>query len=321
LCGGTLPIAGLLARRATIGLGLSLCGAAASYLLCYWRTLRKIAEQPDILPGRSGLRWLPRFGNSFQTAVGQFSVRTLLRSRQHRVILSFYSGIGFGLAMFLAGNRGILRTAAGNGAWYRVNTPLLMGSIIILCSVVMGARVVFAMPLELRANWIFRVAAHADARACLAAARRSLYALSVIPVWTAAAIVFFRLWPRASATQHLLLLAALGCGAAELALHGFRKIPFTCSYLPGKLRFNMALVYLFFFLLAVTKGASMEMTALHTPRLYREILAGLTGLALAAFWRTAAEARSTESSLRFDEAPDPAIHALDLHRDGVTLLG
>ncbi|HXS95823.1 MAG TPA: hypothetical protein VN736_14560 [Candidatus Limnocylindrales bacterium] len=321
LCGGTLPIAGLLARRATIGLGLSLCGAAASYLLCYWRTLRKIAEQPDILPGRSGLRWLPRFGNSFQTAVGQFSVRTLLRSRQHRVILSFYSGIGFGLAMFLAGDQGILRTAAGNGAWYRVNTPLLMGSIIILCFVVMGARVVFAMPLELRANWIFRVAAHANGRACLAAARRSLYALSVIPVWTAAAIVFFRLWPRAFATQHLLLLAALGCGAAELALHGFRKIPFTCSYLPGKLRFNMALVYLFFFLLAVTKGAAMEMTALHTPRLYREILAGLTVLAVAAFWRTAAEARSAESSLRFDEAPDPAIHALDLHRDGVTLLG
>ncbi len=52
----------MLARRAWIGLAGSLGGAGAAYLICYFRTLRKIAEQPDILPGSAGLRWLPRFG-------------------------------------------------------------------------------------------------------------------------------------------------------------------------------------------------------------------------------------------------------------------
>ncbi|MCI0363073.1 MAG: hypothetical protein L0219_04280, partial [Phycisphaerales bacterium] len=86
-----------LARRAWVGLALAGFGAAAAYVLSYFRTLRKIVEEPDIMPGSRGLRWLPRFGNSLETAVAQFSVRTLLRSRQHRVMLAFFLGIGFAI--------------------------------------------------------------------------------------------------------------------------------------------------------------------------------------------------------------------------------
>ena len=45
-----------LARRAWMGLAGVVCGAAAVYALSYWRTLRKIVEEPDIAPGS------PRFG-------------------------------------------------------------------------------------------------------------------------------------------------------------------------------------------------------------------------------------------------------------------
>ena len=146
--------------RALIGLAIVVSGAAASYLVCYWRTLRRIAEQPDILPTRGGLRWLPRFGNSFQTAVAQFSIRTLLRSRQHRVILSFYLGIALGLAILLSSGTALQHLSLENGAWYRVNMRLAKASDIILCFAVLGIRVVFSMPLEIRANWIFRVTSH-----------------------------------------------------------------------------------------------------------------------------------------------------------------
>jgi hypothetical protein len=310
----------MLARRASIGLAIAVGGAAASYLLCYWRTLRRIAEQPDILPGRGGLRWLPRFGNSIQTAVVQFSIRTLLRSRQHRVILSFYLGIGLGLAMFLSSGSALRQLARENGDWYRVNTPLMVASNLILCFAVLGIRVVFSMPLEIRANWVFRVSSHAGAGACVAASRRALYTLVLFPVWIAAAALFFRLWPRQLAAEHLALMAALGIGIAELSLYGFHKIPFTCSYLPGKLRFNMAIAYLALFLITVTWAAELEMRAFHEPALYRAVLIGLIAAAALARWRTAAEARSEQAMLRFDEPPEPAIYALDLHRDGVTPL-
>ena len=60
-------------------------------------TIRRIVEEPDIAPSPRGVRWLPRFGNSVQTAVGQFCIRSLARSRQHRLILAFYLGHRLGI--------------------------------------------------------------------------------------------------------------------------------------------------------------------------------------------------------------------------------
>ena len=40
------------------------------------------------------------FGGGLPAAVVPFSVRTLLRSPQHRVILAFYLGMGFAAAIF-----------------------------------------------------------------------------------------------------------------------------------------------------------------------------------------------------------------------------
>jgi hypothetical protein len=317
LNGTMLPPFAFLARRAWIGSGIATCGAAAAYLVCYFRTLRKIAEQPDILPARIRLRWLPPFGNTIQTAVGQFSVRTLLRSRQHRVMLSFYLGIGLGLAMFISGAPELYQHASGLGSWSRANVSLLVASALILSAAVLGTRVVFSMPLEVRANWIFRVMPRSDIGECLAATRRSLYCLSVVPIWIPCAGLFFWLWPSQTAAEHLALLALLGMVVAELCLHGFQKIPFTCSYLPGKTHFNMALMYLVVFLLATEWGADLEMRALRQPATYAIMLLILAAAAIGARWRTAARAHWEGEALLFEEAPVPAIFELGLHRDGV----
>ena len=125
LNGPVSPQLAFLARRAWWGLGIAGSGAAASYLICYFRTLRKIAEQPDILPSRRGLHWSPQFGCSLETAVGQFSLRTLLRSRQHRVLLSFFLGTALGLAIFFS-KAPALRLRRSADVWYQVNAPLMV---------------------------------------------------------------------------------------------------------------------------------------------------------------------------------------------------
>jgi hypothetical protein len=71
------------ARRAWIGLTAAVCTTAVLGAASYLRTLRKIVEEPDITTGFRRC-WLPRFGCSSETAIVQFSVRSLLRSRQHR---------------------------------------------------------------------------------------------------------------------------------------------------------------------------------------------------------------------------------------------
>jgi hypothetical protein len=81
-----------LAWRAAISLAIAVFGSGVSFLLSYLRTLRKIIEEPDITPGARGWRWLPPFGDPPLTATVRFTMRTLLRSRQHRLILSLLFG-------------------------------------------------------------------------------------------------------------------------------------------------------------------------------------------------------------------------------------
>src|ERR1019366_4255474 len=69
---------------------------------------------------------------------------------------------------------------------------------------------------------------------CLNARRRALFAMSVVPAWAISAAFLFSLWPWRPAAAHLAMLAFLGIILAEFSFDGVQKIPFTCSYLPGK---------------------------------------------------------------------------------------
>lgn len=311
-----------MAQRAWTGLAISVFGAVGAYVICYHRTLRKIAEQPDILPAPWRLRWLPRFGNSLETAIGQFAVRTLFRSRQHRVVLTFYLGIALGLAIFLS-KVPVLGVQSSEGdVWYQVNAPLLVASILIMCGAAVGARVVFSMPLELRANWIFQVAPPLRVPESLAATRRALYGLAVAPVLAAMAAFFFWIWPWRAAAAHLVVLALFGMIVTELSLRRFQKIPFTCSYLPGKSYFHMAVLVLIGLAYRLNKGAALERGALDHPARYTVLIAVLVIAVGALRWRTAVRAKSEEAVVRFEDEPEPVILRLGLqHLDGVLPIG
>ena len=80
---GIFPIAlGRFALFAWLGLVVVGAGAVTSLLLCYLRTMKKTVEEPDLLQGCS--RWTVPLGDSLQTAVVRFSMRSLARSRQHQ---------------------------------------------------------------------------------------------------------------------------------------------------------------------------------------------------------------------------------------------
>lgn len=320
LNGTTHPALTPLARRAAFSLAIAAAGAGAIFLLSYLRTLGKIIEEPDIMPGARGGRWLPPFGSPPLTALVQFNIRTLLRSRQHRLILSFFLGLAFTIVILYVktplAQRNLLYTP-GAGPWRQANVPLLVSSIVVIWFAVIGTRVVFAMPIELRANWIFRVTSTLGLPDCLKASRRSLFALAVVPVWTIWAAVLLWLWPWRQAMGHLAILGLLGTILVEACLYGFHKIPFTCSYLPGK-----ANVYYLFFaytMLSVTfldRAAVLERNALQSPAQFTVVLLVLTISALLVRWRTGAFSQSEGTALRFEELETPAVLELGLYRDG-----
>jgi hypothetical protein len=75
------PALAELATRAWIGLAAAVGVTAAAYGFSYFRSMRKIIEDPDILPSARRESWLPSFGTLPQTAIVQFTIRTLFRSR------------------------------------------------------------------------------------------------------------------------------------------------------------------------------------------------------------------------------------------------
>ncbi len=258
LNGSMHPALEPLARRAWMGLAGVVCGAATVYALSYWRTLRKIVEEPDIAPGSHPLFWLPRFGSQPQTAIGQFSVRTLGRSRQHRLILGFYLGIGLAFTSLLLNGSG----AGMSNPWREKSMLLWAASIMMIVLAAVGTRVAFALPLDLRANWIFRVIGVRGGLQSLAASRRALLLLSVTPVWLPTAVVCLGLWPGRQNAAHLVVLGLLGMILADICLLGFRKIAFTCSYLPGKSRVHMIFLGALGVLLVGSNGTMLERHAL-----------------------------------------------------------
>jgi hypothetical protein len=247
----------------------------------------------------------------------------LLRSRQHRVILSFYLGLAFGLAIFFAKSPGTQEGVSGADPWHQVNPEMLAASVVMMGAALLGARVVFSLPLDLRANWIFRVtpiagAAGARAIQAMTANRRTLYLLAVIPVWSVAAVLFLWLWPWRAAAGHLALLGLLGAILVELCLHNFHKLPFTCSYLPGRSYAHVVVLSFIGLLVLIVKGADLERRALERPGSTAAMLVAFASLAAWAGWRTQTKAKSPEGTVLFEEAPVPAIMGLGLNRDGTS---
>jgi len=311
LNGSMRPVFTPLAERALAGLAIALFGAASAFLLAYFRTLRRIVEEPDILPGRRSIRWLPRFGNALQTAIVQFSIRSLLRSRQHRVILAFYLGIWFALVA-------IGWQSSHNRQQFAMGEMVASG--LGLCFLVWGARVVMTMPLDLRANWIFRVTAVYPAPACLSASRRSLFVIAVLPPCAASIIVFLSTGPARLAFAHAVVLWIAGAILVDICLYGFHKIPFTCSYLPGKMHLHLAFFIGFGMLLLVVWLVQYELQSLTGPAAYARMIAVLALAAAAARWSTAASVKDEDVSVQFEETLAPAVQVLGLTRDGVTVL-
>jgi CubicO group peptidase (beta-lactamase class C family) len=311
------PALAPLAKRAWIGLAIAFGATAGAYSLAYLRTMRKIAESPDIVSGSRRANWLPGFGNPFATAVGQFSIRTVLRSRQHRLLFAFYLGIGFAGTILLP-KWPVMRELAEESGASGVSLPVLGSTILLLGLSVIAARIAFSLPIDLRSNWIFRIAPIPQGVACLGARRRAFYALSIVPVWAGSAVLLLCIWPWQTAAKHLLVLALLGIVFAELGLSGIQKIPFTCSYLPGKSNFHITfLLCTMAVLTLIAKALQLETRALEDVRSYAVIVAILATLAILAWWRNVKFAKSFEGELQFEQAAEPAVMGLDLSRDGV----
>lgn len=214
-------------------------------------------------------------GDSVQTAVVQFSMRSLARSRQHRVVYAFFLAIAFAVAV---------STVTGVAASHHVQpvtASFLMGTLVMLCLAVLGLRSIFSLPVSLKANWVLQVTQLSPSEHYIAATRRAMLAMATIPLWLTAAglALFYRPWHQVAA--HLLVLALAGSIITDVSLIGVSKIPFACSYLPGKSNVQYIFwAYALVFVPLAMGFSSYELSVLDRPLAYMALVAELSAVAL-----------------------------------------
>jgi hypothetical protein len=303
---GTLPAPlAWVAHRAWIALGAVFVGGAAALLLAYVRIMKKTVEAPDLVPGPRGSVWrLPRFGG-VRAAIVTFCIRSLTRSRQHRVAFAFFLSIVFAIGLDL------LRDELSATTPVPITSGFLIATFMMMSFAVLGLRATFSLPIALNANWVLRITQLRGTEKYFAATRLCLLLFAVVPtlVLTAALSLRFRPWRDVGA--HLILLALLGCLFVELGLFRFDKVPFTCSYLPGKS--NVQVVFWGFVLIWIALGSATgvyEYGALHNGAKFAIMTAWLlvmTGV-LSAYNRV----RAQSAELYFEDLPPEVVTRLGL---------
>ena len=300
-----------LSRRAWGGLALMAAGALTSVLTAYLRTMPRIVEDPEIQPVTRGwARKLPDKGEPLRRAILEFSWRTLMRSRQHRLLLGFF--LGTGLTVILLYLKTPVASQAMADGVGNLNSPFLGATLVVISLVVLGARLVVGIPITLKANWIFQLTQIHPPEVYLLAGRLALFTIGVLPIWIAIAGLTFWTrggWPMA---VHLVVLALLGVALVDVSMFTLRKLPFACSWMPGRAN----LVAIFFGGVIVGLPLAMyagkyEVELLRASWGWTWLLLGACLVAFVSRWCLTLTARMRETLL-FEEEEPPVLVSLGL---------
>lgn len=297
-----------LAALGHIGLR-ALCAAAAVFLLTYLpfyrHHARRIVEAPEASPTGPGCfrRWAARAAGSLflktpvERAVFRFIGQTITRSVRHRLFLATYGGFGVALAIITLSSdpAGLLRL------------PLTLSFIL-----VSGLRAAFNFPAELRANWAFQLSETGALDHYLRAARKWIFACAILPLFLLLAPVEFACFRWTAAVFHIVYGVTLSALLAEILFFDFRKVPFTCAHLPGKINLvGLGALYILGFTTYSDLMATVETWLIRSPAASLIFFAAAASAwLLLRRWR--GKTLGAGAALDYEDPGDPVVRTLDL---------
>ncbi|MGC1418101.1 MAG: hypothetical protein WA817_22625 [Candidatus Acidiferrum sp.] len=268
---GTNPFFAALTRTALLAIGFSVAIAFLSYALAFRRSFIRIPETAEIGPlPRSQFHLLPLglldrilLRNSAQRACFHFITRTLFRSEAHLQIGAAF--VAMGLVVSAQSLASAFHSSAAAALRYPSEDLLSIPFILSFC-IVVGIRLAFEIPADLRANWVFALWIDANTLQTRSIARKTLLTFSLVPLAPICFVTSFLFWGFGIALLHTAVFTACTVVFVELLLLRFRKIPFTCSYPPFQSHSALVFVaYLFGFLTFTSYIPELESWSLADP--------------------------------------------------------
>jgi hypothetical protein len=311
---GANPFYAGLANSGWLALGSTLLISIVCYSLSFRRSFVRIPETAAIGPvPRAQFRLFPKsfvdgvlLRDSPQRACFHFITHTLLRSEAHLQIAAAFAAMGLvlGAQSLISALEPHGHTALRGLALLRSpSEDVLSIPFVLVFFVILGMRIAFEVPSDLRANWVFAMwidPVHLKTRAV---ARKILLTFSLAPLTLLCLISSWLLWGAETAILHTTVFAAWAWTLIEVVLVRFRKIPFTCTYPPFQSSSALTFVAGFFgFVFFAMYLPGMELWSLGDP--WRiALFAPLLGVVLIGVHQYRKQMLDMDKHLIFEETP------------------
>jgi len=247
--------------------------------------------------------------NPVERAIFHFYRQTLGASTFHKMRLAVYITVGIGLIPFQFAIRELTAKV-----YLRVHPAMLSSSLIVMFFVVLGLRNIVNVPITHEASWVFRLTEAKNIRHYMLGVKKAIVALHLLPLAGLFFALFSVLWNPRSAAYHSAFLLLTSVLAMEVLFFKSCKIPFACSYLPGKEKIQLYwLVYLLLFLAAVNLMSWMEWEFFKAPDSFwiyggvvLTVIFIVRGYQRLFFYQ--------KVGIQYDEEPPPVVLGLDYRR-------
>jgi hypothetical protein len=261
LLGNRDPFFATLSRYALLSLPLVILAFFATALISYRRHLKKSLE---VKSGRVYLKKVRNFisrgfdaiflRNPTQRAIYHFFGQTLSRSPLHKMRLFGYMAVSSGLALILLASTQLLRRHLTIFNKTLLSIPLILAFFLLL-----GIRSLSNVPSSLEANWVFRMTERDPRRHYFSGFKKRIFFSALLPLFGLVFVFSLYLWGWKFALLHCLYGLAAAVLLMEIFFFSYAKIPFACTYVPGKAKLHLFwLIYVIAFLAYVLFLSSLE---------------------------------------------------------------
>ena len=244
--------------------------------------------------------------NRIQRAVFHFYRKTFRSSVFHRMRLATFLACGLAFVPFL-----ITMKVVRKGHLFDINLTMLSIPLILSFALLLGLRSAASVPVSLEANWVFRLTERPQVRHYFAGHRKAMVMTNLIPLFVLVFAVYSVLWDPPTAFNHALYGLAISILTMEMLFIRFLKIPFSCSYLPGKEKMQVFwLPYLLGFIAYLNITSRIELELLRSPSQFVPFVISVF-LMVAAIRAYQVFFLYKRNRIRYEEEPEPIMVGLD----------
>ena len=200
--------------------------------------------------------------NPIQRAVYYFFGSGLRRSMIHKMRLATFITISIGIGLFL-----FVIGLKSSEDIFQITRALLVIPLLIPLLLLVGLRGVINIPISIESNWIFQLTETKNKKDYFIGIRKAIYFQILFPIYTVFFLVFIILWGSKISLYHSAFGLFLSSFVMFVLFVDPNKIPFTCTYLPGKEKIHLLwLLYIILFIFYLTSFSGLEYKMLMNPK-------------------------------------------------------